>query len=338
MSPSPLSERVDAPAAVRPDHVAGVTWRPAALDDLDAITALAAAMAATDHPDWSETREEIEDDLTLSFVDLERDTLVGEADGHLIAFGQALAPADPETIVRSVLLGGVHPQFRGRGVGRSLLAWLEGRARQQLAASGSDLPGWVLAYSQDRNPGAGRLFERAGFVTERYFAQLDRALDAPIPALELPSRLRLVNASLELSAATREAKNAAFRDHWGSQPTPLEAWDNFMTASTRRLDLSFLALDGDEVVGLVIVDVNEDDWALQGHSGSYISLVAVVARLRRQGVAPALLAATLQASRDAGLQRVALDVDSENPTGALNLYTGMGFESVSTSRAHLKRF
>ena len=334
----PLSERVDAAANLQPTPVSGVAWRPATLDRLDDIVALSAAMAAVDHPEWSEPREEIEELLTLSFVDIARDTLIGELAGRVVAFGQALAPFEPETIVRSVLLGGVHPEFRGRGIGRSLLAWLEGRGRQQLAASALDLPGWLMAYSQDRNPAAARLFERAGFPTVRYFAQLERGLDGPIPELELPAPLRMVNASLELSAATRAAKNSAFRDHWGSQPTPLEAWDNFMTASTRRLDLSFLALDGDEVVGLVILDVNEDDWARQGYSSSYISLVGVVAPWRRRGVAPALLAASLRASRDAGLERTALDVDSENPTGALGLYTGMGFESVHTSRAHVKSF
>lgn len=109
-----------------------------------------------------------------------------------------------------------------------------------------------------------------------------------------------------------------------------------MTASTRRLDLSFLAMDGDEVAGLVIVDVNEEDWLRQGYSGSYVSLVGVVASWRRKGVAPALLAASLRASRDAGLERVALDVDSENPSGALGLYTGMGFAAIHTSRAHVK--
>ena len=338
MSHLPLSERVDAPAELQPAPVAGVAWRPAALEDVDDIVALAAAMATVDHPDWSEPREEIDELLTLSFVDVARDTLIGGSEGRVVAFGQALAPFEPETIVRSVLLGGVHPEFRGRGIGRSLLAWLEGRARQQLAASGLAMPGWVLAYTQDRNPGAGRLFERAGFETARYFAQLERSLDEPIPELELPAPLRLVNASLDRSEGTRGAKNSAFRDHWGSQPTPLEAWDNFMTASTRRLDLSYLALDGDEVVGLVILDVNEDDWALQGYPSSYISLVGVVAPWRRRGVAPALLAASLRASRDAGLERVALDVDSANPTGALGLYTGMGFASVHTSRAHVKEF
>jgi len=134
------------------------------------------------------------------------------------------------------------------------------------------------------------------------------------------------------------AKNAAFRDHWGSQPTPKEPWDNFMKAATRRLDLSFIALEGDEVVGLVIVDVNEDDWALQGYKSSYVSLVGVISRWRRRGVAPALLAATLRASRDDGMDCTILDVDSANPTGALGLYTGMGFGAITTSRAHLKQF
>jgi ribosomal protein S18 acetylase RimI-like enzyme len=338
MPQPPLSERVDAPAELQPAPVSGVAWRPATLDDVDAIVDLAAAMASVDHPDWAEPREEIDELLTLSFVDIEHDTLIGESEGRVVAFGQALAPFEPETIVRSQLLGGVHPEFRGRGIGRSLLAWLEGRARQQLAASGLSLPGWVMAYSQDRNQGAARLFDRAGFDTARYFAELQRSLDVPIPDLELPKPLQLVHASFDLSEATRAAKNSAFRDHWGSQPTPKEAWDNFMKASTRRLDLSFLALDGDEVVGLVIVDVNEDDWVLQGYESSYISLVAVVSRWRRRGVAPALLAATLRASRDVEFERTALDVDSENPTGALGLYTGMGFSAVNTSRAHLKTF
>jgi ribosomal protein S18 acetylase RimI-like enzyme len=338
MPPLPLSARVDAPAELQPAAVAGVSWRPATLDDIDSIVALSAAISADEHPEWSEPREEIEETLTLSFVDIARDTIVGESDGRMVAFGQALAPSEPATIVRSIYLGGVHPEFRGRGIGRSLVAWLEGRGRQQLAAFDLELPGWLVAYTQERNPAAIRLFERAGYPTVRYFSQLERTLDGPIPELDLPAPLRLVNASLDLSAATRAAKNSAFRDHWGSQPTPEEEWDNFMTASTRRLDLSFLAMDGDQVVGLVILDVNEEDWVLQGYPSSYISLVGVVAPWRRRGVAPALLAASLRASRDSGLERVALDVDSENPTGALGLYTGMGFAPVHTSRAHVKEF
>ncbi|MEO6116065.1 MAG: GNAT family N-acetyltransferase, partial [Pseudolysinimonas sp.] len=281
-----------------------------------------------------------EEEFSHSWVDLAHDTLLGESDdgSTVVAFGQVIAPPDPESIVRSILVGGVDPAHRGRGIGRSLLAWQEGRARQQLAASSLELPGWIMAYSQERSADAGRLFERAGFATERYFSQLDRVLADPIPELELPAPLRIVNLSPELFEATRLAKNDAFRDHWGSQPTSVEGWDGMMSLPSRRLDLSFLAMDGDEVVGLVVAEVTESDWELQGFRGSYIALVGVVAAWRRRGVAPALLAATLRASRDDGLERSVLDVDSDSPTGALALYTGMGFRLINGSRAHVLSF
>jgi ribosomal protein S18 acetylase RimI-like enzyme len=69
------------------------------------------------------------------------DAPAGEIDGELVAFGLVVAPPDPETVVRSILEGGVHPAFRGRGIGPSLRAWQEGRARQQPAASDRELPG-----------------------------------------------------------------------------------------------------------------------------------------------------------------------------------------------------
>lgn len=338
MTQPPLSERVDAPAELQPAPVPGVSWRPATVDDLDAVVGLYAAMAAVDHPDWAEQRDEVEQEFGLSWVDLARDTLLGEADGVAVAFGQAFAPADPETVMRVILFGGVHPAYRGRGIGSSLIDWLEGRARQQLAASELTMPGWIMTYSEEGDAASERLYHRGGFATERYFWQLERDLADPIPELALPAPLRIEPLAPEFWERTRVAKNEAFRDHWGSQPSAKEAWDGWMTMTSRRPDLSFLAVEGDDVVGLVITDVTEDDWELQGFTGSYVSLVGVVARWRRQGVAPALLAASMAASRAAGLERTVLDVDSASPTGALRLYTGMGFVQKSGSRAFVKRF
>jgi ribosomal protein S18 acetylase RimI-like enzyme len=84
-------------------------------------------------------------------------------------------------------------------------------------------------------------------------------------------------------------------------------------------------LAGDEVVGFLTSEVNEDDWEGQGYSSGYIPLVGVLRQWRRRGIAPALLARAFAAFRAEGLERAVLDVDSENPTGALGLYTGMGF-------------
>jgi mycothiol synthase len=66
--------------------------------------------------------------------------------------------------------------------------------------------------------------------------------------------------------------------------------------------------------------------------------VGVTRAWRKRGIAPALLATTLRAIAEAGLDKAVLDVDSDSPTGALGLYTGLGFEesnrSVSYNRVY----
>lgn len=342
MTDLPLSARVRAPIELQPGPLRGISWRAAGLDDLDVVVALYAAIARVDHPDWSETRDEVEQEFIGSWTDLEHDTLIGESDGVPVAFGQVMCPPDPESVVRSLLYGGVHPDFRRRGIGRALLDWQEGRARQQLAASELRLPGWILCYSGERNAGATVLFERAGFTVQRYFWQLERELDRPIPDLDLASPLRLVALGAERSEATRLAKNEAFRDHWGSQPISSEQWEGLMALPERRSDLSFLAVEGERVVGFVVVDMSGVDIAgdvgTSGDRAVEVVWVGVVPDWRRRGVAQALLAASLRASQQVGIQRAALNVDSDSPTGATGLYAGMGFTRVSSSRANVKEF
>jgi len=335
----PLSARVPAPAELAlPAGPSGVSWRHATLDDVDAIVELYAALAEADHPEWTETREEVEEELRHSWIDLALDSVIGHDDGEVVAVGLQVATPRPETIVRSIAVGGVRPSHRGRGIGRALTRWHRDRGRQQLAASPLDLPGWIMFYVEERNASQSRLLEHVGIPLVRYFSKMERNLADPIPELSLPEGLVLATPTRDDSARIREAKNEAFRDHWGSQPSTDEAWDSMMNQSTLRLDLSVVALDGDEVAGFVLVDVHPDDFASQGYRGGYIPLVGVTRAWRRKGVAPALLSAALRAHRAAGFERIALDVDSENPSGALGLYTGMGFEPVSRSMAYVEEF
>lgn len=339
MSPRPLAERVERPTVRPPADEGGLTWRPATRDDLDAVVALYAAMAAADHPEWTETREEVAEEFGHSWVDLERDTLLAEHDGVPVAFGHVIEPPDPETIVREILFGGVHPGHRGRGIGRRLLAWQHARALERLAASDSTLPAWVLVYAEARNRGHQQLLERAGFRLVRHFIKMVRDLADPVPEPALPDGLHLVVPDAEDAALILDARNAAFRDHWGGQPTSEEQWASIMALSTTRLDLSALAVDEEGVVqGFVLTEVNPADFERPGYAGGYIPLVGVRREWRRRGVAPALLAAALTACRDAGYEKVALDVDAENPTGALRLYTGLGFAETSRSMAYSREY
>lgn len=335
----PLSARVTAPESLEtPTNPVGVSWRPATLDDIDAVTAVYGEIASVEHPEWAETRETVEDEFTRSWVDLERDTLIAEVDSRPVAFGQVIAPPNPETIVRAILFGGVSPAYRGRGIGRELIRWQHGRARQQLAASELPLPGWILAYAEERSEATHRQFERVGLSRTRYFVKLERDLADPIPDAELPEGLRLVPATRDDAARFLEAKNASFRDHWGSQPTSEEQWQAIMELPTTRFDLSFLALDGERVAGFVLTDVNPEDFERQGFVGGYIGLVGTIREWRRRGVAPALLATALRAAKADGQERVTLDVDTENPSGALGLYTRLGFVPKDRSLAYTQVF
>jgi mycothiol synthase len=335
----PLRDRVTAPEVLAVPSADGIVWRSATTSDLDLLQALYAAISTADHPNYTVSREEIAEELEHSWVDPAVDTLLGlTPDGAAVAFGQVVLTPGKETLVRSILFGGVHPEHRGSGVGRQLLAWQEGRALQQLATSDLTLPGWVMLFADDRSTRTHRLATSAGFAPARYFTGLSRVIADPIPALPLPEGIRLEPYRPELSAATLKAKNAAFRDHWGSQPMTEEQWASMLALSVFRPDLSFVALAGDEVVGFVTSEVNEDDWDGQGYSSGYIPLVGVVRQWRRRGIAPALLARAFTAFRDEGLERAVLDVDSDNPTGALALYTGMGFVPETRETAFSKVF
>lgn len=328
-----------APERLPLPDTAGLDWRPASTGDLDALEELYAAIGRADHPNYVQSREEIADELERSWVDVDADTLIAlTRDGSAAAFGQVTLTPGPETLVRSILFGGVHPDHRGAGIGRQLLAWQEGRALQQLATSELTLPGWILLFADDRSERTHRLAVSAGFAPARYFTGLSRVLADPIPEIRLPSGVRIEPYREELSRATLEAKNAAFRDHWGSQPMTDEQWESMLGLSVFRPDLSFLALAEDEVVGFLTGEVNPDDWAGQGYSSAYIPLVGVVREWRRKGVAPALLARAFAAFREEGLERAVLDVDSDNPTGALSLYTGMGFVPETRETAFSKVF
>ena len=332
MTLAPLSERVAAPAELPlPVHPEVAEWRPIELADVDAIMRMQRAVDQADHPHWTTPREDVVDDLEASHLDRERDTLLAlDADGAVLAWGIVSLGPGQDTRVQSYLFGAVHPEHRRRGIGGALLEWERARSLQQLASSPKTLPGWSLVYAEEQNAGLIALAERSGLRIARYFTEMERRTADPIPEPAVPDDVRLVPYSAELDESTRLARNDAFRDHWGSQPTVPERWAQFVGGEHFRPELSWLAVADDEqgrprVVALALTTVNEDDWEARGYPNGYVALIAVVRSRRGQGLAPAVMAAQLRSFREAGLEAAVLDVDTENPSGALGLYERMGY-------------
>jgi ribosomal protein S18 acetylase RimI-like enzyme len=168
----------------------------------------------------------------------------------------------------------------------------------------------------------------------RYSYQMQRSLAGPIQEKPLPAGLKWAQWTPELDRRLMNAFNEAFNEHWGLQTMNAEAWREFFTGVPQfRGDLTFLAMAADDIAGFC---VNWVEGAQDTQEG-WIEAIGVIPAWRGQGVASALLVKSLQLFQAEGLPRAALDVDVENPTGALRLYEKHGFQAFRESIHFVKQ-
>ncbi|SKC72704.1 GNAT family N-acetyltransferase [Krasilnikoviella flava] len=358
---APLAERVAAPSALPALAAGGLTWRPAARDDAPVLLGLRNTIAEADHEPYRESLGELVEILEAPWRRLEHDSVLGfDTDGSLAAYGYVETMPGDVSRVRAFLWGGVRPDRRGEGIGRELHAWLVARGRQVLGESGKALPGRLAAFVEDDLPPARlRLFERAGFTAQRFYSDLERDLrdlDAhPLPDVGLDPALRLLPLRAEHDEPARLAHNDAFRDHWGSEPQTPEQWTS--GRSTYAPEWSFVVVDPAPDVDALLTDPATDaetaaalragaplvvgyhvaaryteDFAVRGYPFGYTDILGVRRAYRGRRVAPALLAAGMRAFAADGMAAAALDVDTQNPSGAHGLYASLGYTKRHGSR------
>jgi mycothiol synthase len=320
----------DAPTADVTGLPDGLTARPLTLDDAGAAADLLAAAEAVDDTGENEDADDLTEWWGREPVDLPRDgRAVVTADGRLVAWATSIDNRGARDAHRVWSEGRVHPDWRGRGVGRALLGWQVRRGTEQHAAQRPELPGRLVAAAYPAMTSAARLFERAGFEVERYYNAMERPLD-DVPEVRPAPGVDLVPFTWDRDDEVRRAHNAAFTEHHGSSERDELAWRSWFTGQRAfRPGLSVLALADGAVVGYVLAYVYEADTRATGVRTAHLGQIGVLPAARGRGVASAAIAAALAAAAADGCRKAALDVDTENSTGALALYERVGF---STSR------
>jgi len=259
-------------------------------------------------------------------VDLSEDAwVITDPDRTIVAHAN-LSP-DGEGKVKS--WGVVRPEHRGRGLGSALLDRLEVRASDRLR----DIASAVLHVAvTDTDAAAAALVRSRGFEHVRTFRHLKIDFDGtPRDTGELPPGIEIRGIEPERDLRRVHAILVeAFSQEWGYRPIPFEEWIG-LEVETASYDPSLwlLATYGDEAVGALSGVV----WGDRGWVGE----LGVRPPWRGRGIASALLRRAFATFASRGLARVMLNVDSENSTGAVRLYEGVGMRTLRAWDVYEKR-
>jgi len=229
--------------------------------------------------------------------------LLAVSDGTVVGY----AHLDPTDLVAGAVAEVVvHPDWRGRGVGRALV----------LAADAAAPDDRLRLWAHGGHPAALGLAASLGFVQSRRLEQWRRSLYSPLPPLEVPDGFRLrhfVPGQDEAAWLTVNAR--AFAEHpeqggWTAADLKVrmaESWfdpEGFLLVETDP-DRTLVAFHWTKVHGSVVhhphgqashahepigeVYVVGVDPAWQGHRLGSMVTVAGLHRLRAQGLSQAML-------------------------------------------------
>jgi ribosomal protein S18 acetylase RimI-like enzyme len=236
-------------------------------------------------------------------------------DDALVAAGNVLP--DGETRLKS--WGVVHPEHRGLGIGSALLNLMQARAAERLTG----VAGATFHHSlNDVDEAARALVLARGFTFVRSFRHMQIDLEGPREPGEPPAGIELRGVRSEADLARAHAIFLeAFEDEWGYRVIPFEEWRS-LEVETSGFDASLwlLATQGEQAVGALNAVVSGDR--------GWIGELGVRRAWRGRGIGAALLRRSFAMFAERGLPRVMLNVDFENPTGAMRLYEKVGMRAV----------
>jgi GNAT superfamily N-acetyltransferase len=158
---------------------------------------------------------------------------------------------------------------------------------------------------------------------------MERSLNGPPPAAELPAGLRIHTYDETYFAEFVRCYSETYIDQRFVDPHNEDAWRKMLSDGTFRTDLSVIALDGNDIAGFVFA--SDDDGAVE------IGPVGTRREWRGRGVSTALLTQAMAEYRAAGYDRAALWVDGESPTGAMRVYQRLGFETSAEALVYERR-
>lgn len=218
-------------------------------------------------------------------------------------------------------LGYLLPEWRGKGIGSSMLHWSQIRIRETTVANQHDGPVTFATNVSSTEFEAASLMEEEGYAIVRQLTDMISELEASVPLHPLPTGIECRPLIQDHFRPIYHAWKDAFAHIWTSTPPSDEDFQGFVQDNFAHADfdpaLCEIAWVRNEVVGFVL-----------GRSTNGIGMIAEVAvrpHWQRQGIAHALLARSLGTLQRQNVTQARLFTDAEDQQGARSLYEQFGF-------------
>ncbi|KAB8141819.1 GNAT family N-acetyltransferase [Chloroflexia bacterium SDU3-3] len=309
--------------------------------DLQSIADLFNLCDATDHLDDSYSVEDLRTELTRPGFDPARDTQLWEDEGgQLIAYAETPTRAadDHAAFVEVSLYFHIHPQHRTPELAQQVLEWVD--ARIGAMRSEKHKPVELRAGAPDHYQFQIDLLEGFGMRGVRYFFTMECDLTQPIPAFALPEGYALRHVeNAEDEVRWVEAYNLSFIDHYNFHPRTIERHRHWLSNKDYRREHDLIAVAPDGAVAafafcLIDTDYNQRNGTHQG----WVCILGVRRGHRKLGLGRSMLLAGITKLREDGATVARLNVDAENPSGALQLYQSAGFVQDRRHISFWKRY
>lgn len=295
--------------------VIGLSIRAFRWDDLPTLARVCSTVGALEG-DSPMPPEDLRRWLELPTYQPEENCFLAEWDDEVVGWVQVVAELP---IGRTVLEGGVHPRYRGRGIGLALLRRALERSRELGARC-------VHVGARETAEAACTLLASAGFHPVRRFWRMHREA-APVPSPQFPSHAILETFHEGEEDVLAGIQNRAFARSWGFCPNTVED-------IARRMRVPGVRPEG-------VLFVRRDGWVVAycwtrvggfGHPRTgVIWMTGVDPAYRGRGMGRATLRAGMRYLLDQGVHAIELEVDERN-TSARRLYFSEGFRDLYAIR------
>jgi mycothiol synthase len=276
----------------------------------------------------------------LKNCDPYRDMVMVEGNGELIGYTRVTWWSELNGTHIYLHFGQLVPEWRGKGIGRALLRYNEAHLREISREHPADAKRIYDSGAESTQTDLINLLTGEGYEPVRHWYEMVRPDLENLPDVPLPEGIEVRPVTPEQMRAIWEAEVEAFRDHWGEWTTEEGDYQRWLEQPTDYFQphLWQVAWEGDQVVGMVrnFIDANGNDKF--NRKRGWTENISVRRPWRKRGVAKALIARSFHLLKDLGMTEAALGVDTENPSGARQLYESMGFRTTRSGSTYRKEF